>query len=1665
MSNEYEFKFLIIENSAALYGIDEIKKLLLEKKFNLLFAIEFEDLTKSLIDSNSDLMIEFNIPMTDLQKSKIYYLNKKLSDQSLESNFKRIIKKLVFHNLLIVNIIASNVNIFKSINEDLSIRLEENGSMTIINFSTQQLETEVFSSGSLEENQKLEILYSNFAILNRFFNNHENIGPKPTFNFKIDVFKTNALKLIAYIIEVVGYAVRLKLDLYIKEKFKKNIYDYFKQEDVKEKLEKLNENSDFVFKYSILKDLKDISSLDISLSIFVFSYFIEIEKTEKKLWNVLKKLRNIRNLNIGHISHLGCTDMEKNNIIKDIGDHIKEMFSTDKSSYQKLTDLSNLWLQKLIVLSENELANYEEKFKYEFENDLAEIKSIMLEVKSYLESNVKYDDELFNLIKQNTFDIKTLVAILGKLGAEDWKEILEKRLTDLKFSIDEDMGNIVRAQRQGTEKILDKLEQMNLNKIDLKSEYQNHFLNMKDLNNKFLNEKNNKVYIKTLVLSKGKSPGENTIYKNSELAKAIASIHWNIIIDLNTDCEEIDGMANYIIEIYQNKRISIEIKVPDFNEGETLEKILSKITDDDINSNQEVCSIFYIMPFGSKKRGSCLDNNDKSELIYELYRTMTDFFSKFYKNADKFKKLMTNFFIDDLDQIQKKIIEIIFKSNLQALKIVNSKSENSALFIVINEIKSSEFMLSILEELFRKETENYYIASNSIDQIILYFASFERNRQVTIKNHKEIPKEGGPDRYLIIDNQIFSTYEDVFYIYDRHEGHMDSFDDEKINNYTLKFLKGEKIDPETIWIDERGHKTFANRDIYQYFEEQIEERISHPFKDDYIRIYHEACSGGSTIGRILLYKFRKQIPCVLLKILNLNIIKKIINGITQISLASNLPTLILIDQPNKNLTNLIEELFLGLRKAKSIILSVERISTQQIKSVSNYKIIKCKVSDNEKKQFRELQNRYGDKNTETEVLRQKHQDYVHLFGLLGFNEETQLIQDLVDNHLENCTDGLKKILLLTSIFYFYGNTGFPITICSILLKTSLDNLYSFMLKKDDKNANFQLLSYFLYMENDVVIPYHKKLAEILISHITESKIKKEQFKKAYEIFLNLDLFENYISNETKNQLCELGQKLFVYKISTGISEDMHFSVFLSETGEALGKEDTSNIIKKVFDKFSNLGEDPISLGIGTVYAKYVFFQLGDRNNGLKFMKSEVLKFRNTIQEVKNLDDSYYDVVSTYGNLVGHNLSNNIQNNSDIQLDDVIKQVKEALFAFEKSNLMNRSNPIPFFGEIQVRYKLLFYFFHNVCRPKNCINDDKMKIKEQYTKLINDPGTDPLIKESEEKINEKFALIQNLTKSNNNHIKDIFWVLPKILRFRLGPSQKKIDDQSDIQSIKNNIYNKIPYLVHVKDSIIAIYLNDSEKTNWEDLDDKIIKLIIELTEEIISKPKDFKILFPSNYLDFTLGMIYAQKYENLSREYYFDRVFNIYSNQIFPKDFDAKLSISFKELPDAYFFYGVFLIVKALGMEDQEKKNDLLLLADEYLGKGREMSESNFKVNSKINYRRNYRFLITNEIGLKMIKPINENESIKEHLNLKTFNGYIKKKPTNYNEIFYANIDQLKFTRQKFENTNDPNKYEFLRAYYLKEANRNFSNEDYVKNNNRKFGILLRPDNIYMVNLE
>jgi hypothetical protein len=1123
----------------------------------------------------------------------------------------------------------------------------------------------------------------------------------------------------------------------------------------------------------------DISKFDITLFFVIYKHFL---KRDSKEFEYVKKIKDIRNECFGHIYHVGSGSSALQMLNENEEPPAKSNFPNKDFVVKNLT-YSFIGLikithsdfnQKIIELREKirkckedrldsiSVESYREKITNLIAQDRETSELILREIsclnipaiKELIEKGNKYNKKNFEEVKQQLKNIFVKLQKETDYNLVDLMKSISDRLENVHQNVIENgkkiemaRAELMEASNENRELIISEIQESKNVIIDeirnlpstLSSRKYNHLvsINLHDYDAYFRNEEEEiSRYFKILIL-------DSSDYNKDEIRldsflPVLANFDWNIIIDMNNN----ESFSSFICK---NSRKNFMIK--DFHE---LDKTINDIE----------------LIFGGEKLCYIKSDNQDNHEIDEVY-LIKEFFNKieFKRCVSEFEFLVSNFLlgenynqdrIEKLDDIYKDFKDSIYKHNkTKKLELVN---------VIFDDLKNiGEQIIDFLDKKIDKKNIVKRILKTSFNSFTTHFTP------ANLKTEGDVflPGKDSDITWTLEDEKNYGTFIEVYH---KQIGNLDNHDENEINqiyfNKKLSFLKGKEIDPVTIYLNDVLKKpTYHQMKIIKELDEKIKDKSQRKvfFENNpmVIDITHEPASGGTTVGRVLLFKNREKLPCMRIK--NMEHHNYLIEILTKISKDSKLPLIILIDSSdlrsiNRNdVENLSNHLRSNLR-LKHLILFVHR--SNPIQSDPKLKITQ-RLDDSEIREYEKLYKEFLSerKFNEEQMLFYKSLITFKLTHLRLYTEsENEKMKDVLDELVrEFCRDldeqGKKLIMLTYFNDKFSMSAYFNKNLTGLLLNTTLKEMSEFYENKINDSTRFMPLKYLKYKVNQGFKPLDNNLFEQMIGYVYPEGNHFEKFVEIFKTFIvsvgagDEDLIDmarslltNYkFGNEKKNRKIPIKEReedsdeddleMLTDDSTSSISdvennpEKTFYSPFVNECTNKLGRNKTEEKLGEFYDLFKDEKE---SIYLGSLWARYKFH---DKAKTYEEKTSAVDIFRKVLGIKERFDSKKIpynakksDLLCSYGDILRHYAK--IKDHQSRDYDEIIKTSEEAIDVYEESQRLDEDNEVPLIGECKLRYMVLFYHFRKNCRGSPA---EYLKKLDSSPKIITDSEKNLVIK--------------------------------------------------------------------------------------------------------------------------------------------------------------------------------------------------------------------------------------------------------------------------------------------------------------------------------------------------
>ncbi|XP_030645617.1 sterile alpha motif domain-containing protein 9-like [Chanos chanos] len=416
------------------------------------------------------------------------------------------------------------------------------------------------------------------------------------------------------------------------------------------------------------------------------------------------------------------------------------------------------------------------------------------------------------------------------------------------------------------------------------------------------------------------------------------------------------------------------------------------------------------------------------------------------------------------------------------------------------------------------------------------------------------------------------------------ETNLDMMDHDQISELEQYFYRGGKIDWLTLWLADKGKcGEVIQRDAYAETDEIVETLVLRGTSErsvENITIYHHPGSGGSTVARQILWKWRKKVRCAVVK--HSHQFSTVCEHATKLreygekDKNSCLPVILLLEDYNADyLDDLRQELSNAAATMKIspstlcfIILSCKRSHEPQrmCKSFpSRTAGVTHKLSDNEKKLF--------SKKAESLKLKFEKLEFILTFVLMseGFQESyiTDFVQNLLDkiDHSSPQTQLIKFVSLLNS---YVQNSFLSVSHCETFLGLG-SYIHNVRYQTFESSLSEQAKLIFIHLRDSsthisAIRIIHPLVAKEILNQLSA---KQPQSTIAMDLLQDKALFDHRFG---RDDFLKFNRDLFIKrnKKSRGDPEDTLFSPLIEHV---CNKEDTDKAIDLLKTAYTCLGQD------------------------------------------------------------------------------------------------------------------------------------------------------------------------------------------------------------------------------------------------------------------------------------------------------------------------------------------------------------------------------------------------------------------------------------------------------------------------------------------------------------
>ena len=1235
----------------------------------------------------------------------------------------------------------------------------------------------------------------------------------------------------------------------------------------------------------------DLETFDITLLILLFKVisrnpFPKSEPLPKdvSLEADLERLRRMRNKIYGHVKGTGIEDglfeqqwKALSNVLLRLGVR-KKQISRRKTDHLT-TDEGDRWKKRLIGA---------------MENDMDDVRALLCVISSDVKGERVAMETVAHQMKESQSTI------------EDCREKLRCFMTavppDRLLAMIETIYTINADQRNNTE-ILQEIRGM-VDELRSKSEdvpakpetvYIPDMPSLKEMSSVYENQQD---AFKILIIN---APDPNQDQESLDrFCKAVGECKWHIVLDLNEHSRSSDGIFDRVTSVFSNRTDYIAL---------TYEQIQARLKDDDKDMVAQGKVSLWILANGCSFSKCPPSSNNFSKVLTKFGSLLDNILDK---TVQRPPVICTSIALSKPARQQSKLVERINEICESANQEINYEETT---FIAIHTGESVP-MATL-------EGAPYYLPiKTSMEQLT---TCFENAFGTSCKDAKYWYP--GKQELCYVKRDEMAVLASCMTLYHKDIGkapfetlktpeEMDSL----IKSTKMKFLHGEKITPEALYINETT-QTFVKRKEMRELNEKVAKllekrgsKLERPATT--FSLIHDVSGGGTTCGRYLLYALKDTYPCIEIEETNS---PKVLEWLHKLYYSSKKPLLIVVDDSkvsDDEIATFVNRLNNDSIKALVVIIKPKinpKISTTRQCGTDRGFYVTSKVTDSEDLvAFRNLYDKVKDPKVKK----------VFLFGLLAFTEKYDKLDETVQTCYDNSDEDQQRIIRLTCLLWRYSHKATPMK-ALLKLMPSKDTYYD----EDDLIEAMGSGKDLLVATGNGIRPAHMCIVTALMKCADEDTLTS-MFVTDLKVLVEKDT--------AKKRASIILQAVFIER---AIEEDQHWSGFVLALIRLRGTDYGASVIKQFIEPMAGTKN---LLHMKALLARYLMYQLDKPEDALNMAK-EALDIRPSESVVNSkIEDS--SLLTTLGNLVREKVRRMFGGKPAVTkqlLNTALDDIQEAICAYQRAQSLCkglRYNARPFVMEAKARHEIMLLYFTHVC------NEDHTK----FSVFIRETDID-LLKESEDKAMDVLDRL------------DVFRKLDKVWDGGQESKTKQVEleikfDFLRLRTDKDSTIRKqiltIPPDAHCDIAGIVRCDKSRRRRQWKDLRIEELELIIEKLDERMAMSNALAV----NYEGIINAMVFLRSKTKHADRY---KKYNIqYAHKC------AELwKQKFKHNFDAWFMHGVLTLL--IGMEQQKVSGVHEALSS--LNMCREICKSR----DSIEGYKGRRYIIGEGSGLEKLVPFSE----------------------------------------------------------------------------------------------
>ncbi|PAA90709.1 hypothetical protein BOX15_Mlig002174g2 [Macrostomum lignano] len=530
------------------------------------------------------------------------------------------------------------------------------------------------------------------------------------------------------------------------------------------------------------------------------------------------------------------------------------------------------------------------------------------------------------------------------------------------------------------------------------------------------------------------------------LAKSLGRGTWDVVLDFDRDSRKEGGIFTFMEE--EMRKLGRLSTVKSWED-------LSTLQTHDIEECQSGHRTIYVQVMGCSETGKAGPTNEHK--LKKLLRTYL-LNAIFEKNQRPRPVLCTSLCLCTSFLEIENLPMSPTDAECHLREAFLSESNNADAFKAYTMYVQQQ-VLSGLSDQLRKVYKNQSLQEHLIlvpvNQLCHLFESIYPS-MVALKQY-ELPGKHGQISLAREQFATFKPYLRLYHIQSGQSKYLSKALDQKeqyTNQVRRQFLAGNELTKEMLHLhDELRYQNsgiYVERRQVETQKEKVSKSLSHCGNRSFtnwdtnvrqiIRLPHEAVSGASTIAKIVLWRLRKEYPCIEVKCFDR--MQEVSEGICTLHKKTELPVLVLFDSkefPHSSVHAFASELNRRVSAPRFVAVCVEQVQsnkeTNRKRCYFEIPVLTAKLSPDEANAFTKIyMESGGDENRKLTDKVEKETDRTpFLFGVWHFRKDYVKINVFIQSLLEDCENKKNSLLRFACLTKYFTHSSLNLSIAAKFL--------------------------------------------------------------------------------------------------------------------------------------------------------------------------------------------------------------------------------------------------------------------------------------------------------------------------------------------------------------------------------------------------------------------------------------------------------------------------------------------------------------------------------------------------------------------------------------------------------------------------------------------------------